>query len=149
MLNDQVPRHLTVTGYAFDKKESPPSKSKEERKNLKDAKSGYVDSTENFRKFIEKNFQDFKKESAEKISLIERKIVKLKEKAKTANIELGQIYQDQMDELEHTKRIHGSKLDEYKIDGESEWNAFQIEFSRDLKVFEKELADFVVNFKKK
>ncbi len=141
MPENKVSEHLTKTGLPTSKLENGDEK-------RKDTKENFVDLTEKLNKLREENFYDFKKESVEKISLIEKKIIKLEEKIKTANVELGMIYQNQMDELEHTKRILEGKLDEYKEDGESEWNRFEIEFSHDLRVFEIELADFVANFKK-
>lgn len=142
-------KHLTVTGFKSDKKKSPSSKAKSDRKNSEDAKESILGLKDDFRDASEKAFQIFKKESAKKLDDIERKISGLNLKIKTANHELAAIYQNQMDELEHSKRTLISKLDEYKEVGDNKWNSFKEQFGSELKGLEDELIGFMDNFKEK
>ena len=66
MSNNIVVKHLTVTGFASDKKPSPISKIKSGKESFKQAKKNMLNAKADVRDVFKTVVQDFKKTTSEK-----------------------------------------------------------------------------------
>lgn len=118
MANNKDFRHITVTGFIGDNNGTP-AKKKRAGQGKKQATQKKVSSA---KKDLNDSFdlavKAFKEEASKKISQTESKILELKNKITDTSKEIGQIYQDQIDKLEYSKKTLVNKLDEYKELGE-------------------------------
>lgn len=118
MFDDEVAKHITVTGFTSDKGLRIP-KTKANQSKLKEEGLKKSDVAKNdYNEKFEKAVLVFKTKSIDRIDEIDNEIFELNQKIKSADIELAAIYKDQIDELEHTKNNVQSRLDVLK--GEDE-----------------------------
>lgn len=149
MLNRTTDRHIIVTGFAGDNKIAPsPKIKKREPKPIKE-KRIFLDMIEGLNDTFEKRIAYFKKESTQRITKVETKMDRLRRKMETTTQELKVIYQDQVHELEHTKKKLNGMLKNHKKEDENEWEAYKQLFNDDLDKFEKILGEVLDNFKAK
>ncbi len=140
-------KHLTVTGFTADVKTSSTSKLKAGREKIKQAKENLFGATADFDDAFESSVQHFKKDSITKIDAIEADIAELKKKVLIASNELGLIYQNQVDELVHTKKNLINQLHEYTTSVGDEWKSFKLQFNKEMRRFEKTLAGILSDFR--
>jgi predicted RNase H-like nuclease (RuvC/YqgF family) len=77
-------------------------------------------------------YQQFKKESEEKIDDFEKSIAEFKTKIANAKAETKAEYEKKLTSLEQKDNALKKKLEEYKEDGQDNWSKFKSEFSHDM-----------------
>lgn len=97
---------------------------------LKDAKADYL-----------AEWQKFKARSEEQIEANQDSIDAFKEKIENAGTETKAKYNEAVAELEQKNRDFKKQLEEYKVEGESEWQEFKTNFSHDLDAVGKTIKD--------
>jgi chromosome segregation ATPase len=91
------------------------------------------------------DFQQFKKESEEKIISFENTIAEFKAKIATENKADKAKYDKEIARLEQQNSDLKKKLDDYKDDGKDQWKAFKTEFDRDMDELGKAFKDLTVD----
>jgi hypothetical protein len=109
---------------------APEQKVEGAKQDLKDAKADYL-----------AEWQTFKTESEEQIKANEDRIDAFKEKMGKADAETKAKYDKIVAELEQNNRDLKKKLEEYKDEGESKWQEFKTNFSRDMDAVGKTIKD--------
>jgi len=89
--------------------------------------------------------QQFKNESEAIISANEKNIAELKIKIAKEKKENKASYEKKLAELEQKNSDLRKKLNEYKAEGEDDWNIFKAEFSHDMDELGKAFKDLTVN----
>lgn len=87
--------------------------------------------------------------ASDKIIQAEAKILELKEKIANTSKEIGIIYQDNIDELEHSKKLLAKRLSEYKDLGAEDWKSFKHQFNEEIESFEASVTNFLQQLKTK
>ncbi len=94
------------------------------------------------------DYQEFKKQAAEKISTHEKSIAEFKARIANEKTEIKATYEKQLDELEHKNSDMKKKLDDYKETGKEQWTSFKNEFNNDMNELGQAFKRFTVNNKK-
>ncbi|MCV9385973.1 hypothetical protein [Reichenbachiella ulvae] len=120
-------------------------------KKLKDAKTEVVEAQDNLSK-AEKEYradmEKYKKESQSKISANEKSIREFKERIANDKKEAKAEYNQKISDLEQKNADLKRKLDEYKLEGKEKWDAFKVEFNRDMDNLGNALMDLTKDNKK-
>ncbi len=142
-------KHITVTGFRGDNKDTPAKKIKEGKSKLKAAKNNVSAAKHDFEDAFDLKVKAFKEDASEKISQTEIKILELKDKITNTSKEIGIIYQDNIDILEHSKKLLAKRLGEYKDLGAEDWKSFKQQFNEEIENFEASVANFLQQLKSK
>lgn len=142
-------RHITVTGFIGDKKDTPAKKISAGQVKLKAAGRNITDAKKDFDEAFNLAVKEFKVDASNKITQTETKILELKDKISNTSNEIGHIYQDQIDKLEYSNKLLMSRLDEYKEIGAEDWKTFKHQFNKEVESFESSVANFIEKLKTK
>jgi hypothetical protein len=93
-------------------------------------------------------WQQFKDSTNAKIDKNKAEIAELKLKIKKTGKDIDNAYQRNIDTIEQKNKNLKAKLDSYKNDVDSDWQAFKREFNHDMDELGQSLKDFTVNNKK-
>lgn len=105
-------------------------------KNVQDAKDNVIEANENLDKANEVHSADveaYKAIIAEKIEANNQQIIAFKEKIAKEDKITKEDFKKLVDEVEERNNLLLDKLNNYKINGKSNWEVFKIEFNRDMK----------------
>jgi len=114
---------------------------------VQDAKDNVVIAKQELNQALADSIQQFKKESAEKISRQESSIADFRAriaKEKKAN---RAKYEKKLAELEQKNSDLKKKLDDYKDEGQDKWTSFKTEFTHDMDGLGNALKSFTVKNK--
>jgi predicted RNase H-like nuclease (RuvC/YqgF family) len=90
-------------------------------------------------------YQQFKRESEEKIATHNKSIAEFKARIAIKKYENKAEYEKKLVALEQKNSDLKRKLDEYKEFGKDKWETFKTEFSRDMEEIGKSLKDLMVD----
>jgi predicted RNase H-like nuclease (RuvC/YqgF family) len=120
-----------ITGMLITGCETTPKQKVEGAKqNLKNAQAAYL--TE---------WQAFKKEAVKKIEANQKRIEAFKEKMTKAGSKVKANYNKEVAVLEQKNQDLKKKLDEYKDDGQNNWEEFKTNFNNDMDAIGKTITD--------
>jgi chromosome segregation ATPase len=120
---------------------SPAQKLEAAQENVKDANKDLDKANEAYLKEIE----DYRKESAAKISANDKSIAAFNARIENEKKEVRDEYKKKIAELEQKNTDVKKRLDGYKADGKDNWANFKQEFSRDMDALGKALKDLTVS----
>jgi len=90
------------------------------------------------------DYQNFKKESENKILAFERSIAQLKVKIAAGEEKTREEYSKQLDSLEQKNKDMKKKLEDYKEDGKDKGSQFRNEFNHDMDELGKAIEDLTL-----
>jgi len=134
-----------VTGIVFPGCQSSVEKVEKAEEKLQDARIDVIQAKEELNQTIKDsvyNYQQFKKDSEERILAHEKTIAEFKAKIANEKIENRAKYNEKLDQLEKKNAELKKKLAEYKEDEQTKWNSFRTEFNRDLEELGKAFKEF-------
>ena len=149
MVNNKDIKHITVTGFIGDNNGTPAKKLRAGQGKLKAARENVSAAKKDFNEAFDLAVKEFKVEASKKIKQTETMILDFKNKITDTSKELGQIYQDDIDKLESSKKVLVNKLDEYKDMGTEDWNKFKHQFNDEIENLETSITNFLKHFKLK
>lgn len=142
-------KHITVTGFRGDNNDTPAKKIKEGKSKLKVAKINVSAAKNDFEDAFDLKVKVFKEEASEKMIQTEIKILELKDKITNTSKEIGIIYQENIDILEHSRKVLAKRLVEYKDLGADDWKSFKQQFTEEIENFEASVTNFLQQLKSK
>ena len=107
------------------------------QENLSEAKDDYLVEVENF-----------KKESADKITANDKAIAEFRTEMANSKKELKVKYDKQIADLESKNDTMKIRMANYKDEGKDNWQSFKVEFNSDMEELGRSFKDFTVNNKK-
>ncbi len=142
-------KHITVTGFRGDNKDTPAKKIRAGKSKLKEAKNSVSAAKNDFEDAFSLAAKAFKEDMSEKINHTEIKILELRAKITKSSKELGIIYQENIDVLENSKTLLLTKLNEYKEVGAEDWGVFKQQFNEEIVNIENSVSNFIQQLKTK
>lgn len=111
---------------------------KQSKKELRIAKQEY-----------EKEMTEYRKTSEEKIAANELKIAEFKARVKTQKEEAKADYEKKVDDLNRKNTDLKMRLDNFKFDSKTKWEAFKFELNQDMEELGTAINDFTGKDEKK
>jgi hypothetical protein len=115
---------------------------------VQDAKDNVAAANQALNQAVKDSIQQFKKESAEKISNYDKNIADLKAKIAAVKKENKAAYEKKLTALEQKNIDMKKKLEAFKDDQIDQWNAFKREFNHDMDELGQAFKDLTVDNKK-
>jgi predicted RNase H-like nuclease (RuvC/YqgF family) len=125
--------------------QTPDKASEKARKDLVEAQKDVTESKQDLKQAQKDSvaeFQQYKKESEEKIKSNEKSIAKLKVNLAQVNETNKAAYQKSVGELEQKNTELKKQLVDYKYDNQSNWDIFKLKFNNELDSLIKSIKDF-------
>jgi len=88
-------------------------------------------------------WEEFKLKAEAKIKENEARIEKFKAKMEKSDEKIKAKYREEITDLEAQNKLLKQKLDEYKYEGETKWQAFKREFNHDMDKLGKAIDDLI------
>jgi chromosome segregation ATPase len=127
--------------------ESSTQKVKDAQDDVVEAKEELNEANKELDKANEKHLEDveaYRKVIAEKIEANNQQIIVLKERIAKKDKITKEDFKKRVDEVEEKNRLLLEKLNNYKMNGKSNWEVFKIEFNRDMDELGKAFKDLSV-----
>ncbi len=131
----------------FTSCQSSAKKVENAQQNVKEEKGNVVEAKQELNQALKDSIQQFKKESAEKISDYDNSIAELKATIVKGKKETKAKYEKELAVLEQKNNDMKKKLDDYKEEGSDKWAIFKREFNHDMDELGKSLKGFTVKSK--
>ena len=138
---------ILTAGTVFTGCQSSAKKVENAKDSLQDAKIEVAEAKAELKQIIKDsvvNYQQFKKESEDRILAHEKSIAEFKTKIANEKKENRAIYEEKLYQLEMKNAELKKNLADYKDDEQTKWNAFRTEFNHDLEELGKAFRDFTV-----
>jgi hypothetical protein len=145
---------LTLAGAAlmatviFSGCQSSAKKVENAQDQLKEAQDNVVIANQDLNKAVNDSIALFKKDAEAKIKANEQSIAEFKIRIANEKQATKAKYEKKVAEIEQQNSDLKKKLDDYKADGLDKWQAFKLEFGKDMNELGTALKDFTVKSKK-
>jgi chromosome segregation ATPase len=100
----------------------------EAKSDLKDAREDLQDANQEYLRDVEA----YRREVSEKIAANNRSIVDFNTQIKNEKLEAQADYRRQLDDLDRRNEVMKRRLNDYKVNGQSNWESFKKEYNKDL-----------------
>lgn len=121
-----------------EKVDKAEDESREAKKELRIAKDEY-----------EKDMTEYRKSSEEKMAANDVKIAEFKARISTQKATAKADYENKVEELNSKNSDMKMRLDSFKFDSKTKWEAFKFEFNKDMDELGQAIKDFMGNDEKK